>query len=572
MLHLPGIVDAAEASPAAAAEAARQIRKFLRSDNSVRPHVQYNAIMLMRILADNPGPTFTKNIDDKFVQTVVLLLRQSRDPSVQQIMRETLNAMELEKSGDHNLAKLFRAWRTEKAGAPNLQYARVDGRAHASSNFSRYNQGASVNPHQQASVNPHQQAAILESIQRQNNYSTNLPPPVELVGRVEEARSSAKLLIQLVQSTPAAELSSNDLIKEFAERCQSANRNLQGYMNSTNPPPDEDTLLTLIETCEQLNLASSKHQRALLAARRDVHVPASAGVATLASASSSNNISASQNIGPPRPPAALQERLSYRTDAPAATAGIVPRSPPPVPNPFTDDHQVDAPPVAQQSSSSSRPQLLHSSPSPPPPPPSTNERGYGEYAQPTSQDSFELPGSPTTPALNAMYAPPASESNLAHELMSPPAAAYELPSDNPMHGSDQPVSPISPIADNGVAKRSMPLPYPTSTHPAFRAELQSTPSYMARQSDAVRHHVMSGAVVPTPSSIPQTRTPPGNGSSSRTGHNQSGHAWGEGTPTPSTERSKGFAFRGMGRVKDDDPVSELEAPQSPPTVGWRHRS
>lgn len=525
--------------------------------------MQYNAIMLLRILADNPGPTFTKNIDDKFVQTVVVLLRQSRDPSVQQIMRETLNAMELEKSNDHNLTRLFRMWRTEKAGAPNQQYGRrIDDRSTPSSNFSRYNQGASTNPHQQA--------ALLESIQRQNDFSTNLPPPVELVGRVEEARSSAKLLIQLVQSTPASELGSNELVKEFAERCQSANRNLQAYMNSTNPPPDEDTLLTLIETCEQLNLASSKHQRALLAARRDIYVPPSAGPAILASAADSNHMGASSYAGPPRPPAVLQERLSYRTDAPAAAAGVVSRSPPPIPNPFTDDHQVVAPPIAQPNSSGRR-QLLYSPPPPPPPPPAAIERSYGQYAHSPSQDSFELPGSPTTPALNALYAPLATGSTTTHELMSPTAATYELSSDMPLNSNEQPVSPISPTADNGAAKRLIPLPNPISNHPAFRAELQSTPSYMARQNDAVTHHVMSGAAVPVRPSVPQTR-PEGSGSTSRSGPNHSSHAWGEGTPTPSTERSKGFAFRGMGRVKDDDPVSELEAPQSSPTVGWRHRT
>ena len=95
-----------------------------------------------------------------------------------------------------------------------------------------------------------------------------LPEPAELAGRIEEARTSAKLLIQLVQSTPPAEFDANDLIKEFADRCQSAQRNLQGYMNFTDPAPDESTLQTLIEVCEQLSLASSKHQRAKLAATR----------------------------------------------------------------------------------------------------------------------------------------------------------------------------------------------------------------------------------------------------------------------------------------------------------------
>ena len=71
-----------------------------------------------------------------------------------------------------------------------------------------------------------------------------------------------------MQSTPPNELLGNELIKEFVDRCQSATRSVQGYIHSDNPPPDEDTLLTLIETNDQLASAISRHQRALLQARR----------------------------------------------------------------------------------------------------------------------------------------------------------------------------------------------------------------------------------------------------------------------------------------------------------------
>lgn len=76
--------------------------------------------------------------------------------------------------------------------------------------------------------------------------------------------------MQVVQSTPPAEVLGNELIKEFAERCQSASRSIQGYINADNPPPDEDTLLTLIETNDALATALSKHQRAILNARKVV--------------------------------------------------------------------------------------------------------------------------------------------------------------------------------------------------------------------------------------------------------------------------------------------------------------
>lgn len=70
--------------------------------------------MLMRILADNPGPTFTRNLDQKFVQTVKELLRMGRDPSVQQILRETLSSFQNEKVGDDGLVGLLSMWKKEQ--------------------------------------------------------------------------------------------------------------------------------------------------------------------------------------------------------------------------------------------------------------------------------------------------------------------------------------------------------------------------------------------------------------------------------------------------------------------------
>lgn len=106
-----------------------------------------------------------------------------------------------------------------------------------------------------------------------NHRSRGLPPPAELAQRIEEAKISAKLLSQVVQSTPPAEVLGNELMKEFVERCQSASRSVQSYIHSDSPPPDEDTLLTLIETNDQLATALSRHQRAMLQARRATGTP-----------------------------------------------------------------------------------------------------------------------------------------------------------------------------------------------------------------------------------------------------------------------------------------------------------
>lgn len=87
---------------------------------------------------------------------------------------------------------------------------------------------------------------------------------------MEEARTSSKLLEQVVACTPPSEVLSNDLIKEFADRCLSASRSIQGYMVADDPPPDNDTMESLIDTNEQLQQALNQHQRAVLNARKQL--------------------------------------------------------------------------------------------------------------------------------------------------------------------------------------------------------------------------------------------------------------------------------------------------------------
>ncbi|KAL8897366.1 MAG: hypothetical protein Q9192_002605 [Flavoplaca navasiana] len=245
VLHLPVIVEAAESSPPAAREAANRIRKFLSRDNFQRAYVQYNAIMLVRILADNPGKSFTGNLDHKFASTVKELLRDGRDMSVQQILRETLDSFETGKADDETLAPLRDMWKKEK-----LKWSK------------RAGQPNNVQPANIPAVNNDQNYFA------RNHRPRGLPPPHELAQRIEEARTSSNLLRQVVQSTPPNEVLTNELIKEFVERCQSASRSIQGYINSEDPPPDENTLLTLIETNDGISTALSRYQRAMLQARR----------------------------------------------------------------------------------------------------------------------------------------------------------------------------------------------------------------------------------------------------------------------------------------------------------------
>ncbi|KAF2396047.1 hypothetical protein EJ06DRAFT_463213, partial [Trichodelitschia bisporula] len=245
VLHLPVIVESAESSPSAAAAAALAIQRFLSKDYTSQPHVQYNAVMLIRILADNPGPTFTRNLDGKFTDTVKKLLRNGKDPSVQQILRESLAALYADKAYDANLQPLFAMWSKEAAasgGAPSAWGFGSRSRADA--------------PPQDYPPPPPPKSRGA------------LPSPGELAQRIEEARTSAKLLQQLVQSTEPSELATHELVREFAQRCQSAQRSMNAYIHADPPGPDEATMTTLIETSEMLALAQSKHSRALLQARR----------------------------------------------------------------------------------------------------------------------------------------------------------------------------------------------------------------------------------------------------------------------------------------------------------------
>ncbi|KAK3949253.1 hypothetical protein QBC32DRAFT_40854 [Pseudoneurospora amorphoporcata] len=252
---LPSIVEAAESSPAAAAECARLIRKYLHRDYWTKPSLQYNAIMLIRILVDNPGATFTRNMDKKFVDTTKELLRSGKDGNVRQMLMETLDAFESTKGFDENLQLLIEMWKKEKEKAYRVYGHRF----------------SSPPPQQYSPYLSHQQSVANQQEYFQRTPDTSrLPDPVELANRLEEARTSAKLLEQVVACTPPPEILSNDLIKEFADRCTSASRSIQGYMSATDPAPDNDTMESLIDTNEQLQQSLNHHQRAVLNAKKQL--------------------------------------------------------------------------------------------------------------------------------------------------------------------------------------------------------------------------------------------------------------------------------------------------------------
>ncbi|KAI1101441.1 hypothetical protein F4804DRAFT_11395 [Jackrogersella minutella] len=317
VLYLPPIVDAAESSPAAAAECARLIRKYLKRDYWTKPSYQYNAIMLIRILADNPGQTFTRNLDQKFTDTTKELLRSVRDPSVRQMMMETLDSFENTKAYDEGLTTLIEMWKKEKDRAQR-QY------------------GGRTQPPVPRTLNAPPFDSHSQNYFARSHSNRKLPTAVELAGRLEEARTSAKLLHQVVTNTPPVEVLSNDLIKEFADRCTSASRSIQMYMTAEDPAPDNDTMENLIDTNEQLQASLSLHQRAMLNARKlvavmDPHSEPSEPVSPIESEQNGNGLEP-----PPVPPRNSNGKGKEREYEPAIAGPSRSHTPATEEDPFRD--------------------------------------------------------------------------------------------------------------------------------------------------------------------------------------------------------------------------------------------
>lgn len=459
-LHLPSIVDAAESSPAAAKEAAITIRGYLSKVHYARGYAQYNAIMLTRILTDNPAKAFTQNFDAKFVSTTKELLRDGKDMSVQQILRETLDYFEMEKLKENeSLGPIVEMWKKEKtkkygstAGPRTMRAPPFDPRNQQNPNFY---------------ARPHKQRG--------------LPAPDELAARIEESKTTARLLLQTIQSTPSAELLSNDLVKEFAERAQSAQRSIQGYMNSDDPHPDEDTMMTLIETSDQLNIAMSKHQRAVLQARKMMGL-------------SSPNVQTPppgtmQNSYAPPPP----QQQSYQSQNPySQPQGF---SPPPGPPPAaqgavrSSDYTYPLP-LAPANAYPSFPQSAQ----PPPPVPARNHirsvsNEYGVAENPFTDEN----------SVNPPSGPPQSQQKNSYSLFPDdnrePSSTQDNMYDPPSHGESnpslqQPLEPSRPQSGGFSSSRPATGPYD--------ATYQPTPSYMQRQDSAANHLTMHGGASPPP--------------------------------------------------------------------------
>ncbi|KIW18874.1 hypothetical protein PV08_03163 [Exophiala spinifera] len=483
-LHLPAIVDAAESSPTAAKEAAATLRRFLSKENYPRGYAQYNAVMLARILTDNPGPVFTQNFDAKFVHTVKELLRDGRDKSVQQILRETLDYFEFEKApGNDTLGPLMEMWRKEKGKRntirPSVGWASMEavGPDHLADGQQNYR------------VPPPPLAGQYQYQHHGNGHRREdfLPPPEELAARIEEAKTTARLLVQTVQSTPQSELLANELVTEFADRAKNAQRSIQKIMNCQNPAPDPDTMLTLIETNDQLNIAMSKHQRAILQARRSSglatpspHAETPQSSAAMPQHNLGQNVYSSGSLhdnrpyptSPPRrqdtvpspvsPP--RQETPEHFEPPPGPPSGF--RGPVRAPPPSTEYDYADAYSAPEQAPPI--PQRVR---------PQSQSYAYGVPENPFTDDAYGQTGVQQQPSRNLI----------------------DLGEDTP---STQPQG--NQFSNESSVAQSRPGPYGT--------DYQPTQSYMARQDSSAAHLTMHGGTPPS-SAGNQTQTNGAYGSS-----------------------------------------------------------
>lgn len=456
----------------------------MTKDNFSRPHVVYNAIMLIRILSDNPGATFTRHIDSKFVSTVKDVLRSCKDPSVQQMLRETLNALYAEKGYDTGFAELFKMWEKERS----VETGRLPIRP---ANMSRISSG--------------------QRSQRSVPARNALPGPAELAARIEEARTSAKLLQQLVQSTPPRDLQGNDLVKEFAERCQTAQRSMQEYLNCDNPPPDDDTMQTLIETSEQLSLASSKHSRAVLQARRSENtlgVPASVSTPTSGVSSLSGHPSPeSNNYGLPygvttgsSPPRMVSPQAPV--GATFVPAGSIPApihtgyAAPPVPpmstmRPLSSHRDGGAPLNAPEPERPSYPNRMSGYGIP--------ARASGAYDNPFGDDHAQEHPDDHDDLYNE--SPVAQRRSIYNSV---PAINTTSPTNRHVDGAGSPTSASTPRQPH----RPAPLPAESWRRPervgpdgSYAPGYRSTPSYLHRQESSGDKLTMSGATGSPPAAM-----------------------------------------------------------------------
>jgi len=303
-----------------------------------------------------------------------------------------------------------------------------------------------------------------------------LPPAHELASRIEEARNTAKILLQLIQQSPPEELVGNELVREFSERCQAAQKSMQVYINCDSPPPDDDTMLTLIETNEQLSLAGSRYQRAVLTARRQL---GTASAATTTSPEAMNDGYGAFTS----PPAAGQAESLFRPTPTAAPA-----------NDYAGDSPVS--PILQQTHSNGHsqyaPGLNNNAYQVPSGPPPRHERHKHTIS---SNSSLYVSNNPQEATSNPFLDPIEHSNNPPALAMPPPSSRKPVTEPSPTTYSYSSSSPTTSTSGYPPEKVAPPTESHSPQRPGIGPYHNSgiSPSYMGRQASALNGLTMHGA-------------------------------------------------------------------------------
>lgn len=282
-----------------------------------------------------------------------------------------------------------------------------------------------------------------------NNHSQNyfarahnnrrLPDPVELANRLEEARTTAKLLTQLVANTPSTEVLENELVKEFADRCLSASRSIQGYMTADDPSPDNETMESLIDVNEELQQALNHQKRAMLSARKEHGIDGR-------SQDTSPQPSETNGFNRPPPPTGPSGAYGGAASGPIASFG-------------------GAPPIPRQRD---------------------DGKGKGKVRQEPSMEYISPPSGP----------PPG---RLGSDIVSPISADGD-DEVNPFR-DPEPVGGSSAARGKATAGGAPALEQPSLDYEPFHPGFgQPSQSYLGRQDSALNKVQMHGAVSGTPES------------------------------------------------------------------------
>lgn len=316
------------------------------------------------------------------------------------------------------------------------------------------------------------------------------------MGRIEEAKTTARLLVQTVQSTPQSELLANDLVKEFADRARSAQKSIQSFMNAQSPAPDPDTMLTLIETNDQLNIAMSKHQRAVLSARK------ASGLATPSPAAElqHNPVSMPQHVpgqnvygSQPQPQPSQADHGPYSASPPRRQNTI----PTPVSPLRQEEEEHFSPPPGPPPGRVPAPQSQ---------PPSNAASGPFDFSSAAAfSDQFSAPESrPSVPTRSAARPPShvyssSADYGVADNPFADDAYGPGSPAQPKTHTDHTDINTSSPRASQRYSGTQYPQELPSEHHRPgpYNSTYQPTPSYMHRQESSADHLTMHGGSPPT---------------------------------------------------------------------------